>query len=196
MRLRQRILTRHRYRAHRARAGPRGSSCSAARQSGFPASRRGSTRSTGSSSPRALDLSLGSGLAWRPQRPSVSRDGVEVVGVSTLSAFAAPLLGERRVLRRQRHRRPARQVYFECFDSDGAVDHPAATLTVRRGGGAAAWQRHESRGPRSQSRRHRGVVPGRESGGRRRIRLAGHRLCRPPRAALPTPPNRLPSRST
>lgn len=56
---------------------------------------------------------------------------IEVVGVSTLTAFAAPLLGREgfRVASviDARHG----NVYFECFDSDGAIIHEAAVLPVR-----------------------------------------------------------------
>jgi tRNA threonylcarbamoyladenosine biosynthesis protein TsaB len=56
---------------------------------------------------------------------------VEVVGVSTLTAFAAPLLGREgfRVgsVIDARHG----NVYFECFDAAGAIVHPAAAIPIR-----------------------------------------------------------------
>ncbi|MFN3890050.1 MAG: tRNA (adenosine(37)-N6)-threonylcarbamoyltransferase complex dimerization subunit type 1 TsaB [Beijerinckiaceae bacterium] len=57
--------------------------------------------------------------------------GVDVVGVSTLSAFAAPLLGRQGLnvgcVIDARHG----NVYFECFDPNGSVVHEAAILPVK-----------------------------------------------------------------
>lgn len=57
---------------------------------------------------------------------------VEVVGVSTFSAFAAPLLGSKdgnvACVIDARHG----NVFFECFDASGAILHEAAVLPVRQ----------------------------------------------------------------
>jgi tRNA threonylcarbamoyladenosine biosynthesis protein TsaB len=56
---------------------------------------------------------------------------IEVVGVSTLQAFAAPLLGSENVnvasVIDARHG----NVFFECFDHKGSITHEAAVLSVR-----------------------------------------------------------------
>lgn len=56
---------------------------------------------------------------------------VEVVGVSTLTAFAAPLLGKEgfRVgsVIDARHG----NVYFECFDEAGVIVHPAEAIPIK-----------------------------------------------------------------
>ena len=56
---------------------------------------------------------------------------VDVIGVSTLAAFAAPLVGrgdsQVACVIDARHG----NVYFECYDSGGAIIHEAASLPVR-----------------------------------------------------------------
>lgn len=57
--------------------------------------------------------------------------GVEVVGVSTLSAFAAPLLGREDTYVACAIDARHGNVFFECFDNSGAVIHEANVLTIR-----------------------------------------------------------------
>lgn len=56
---------------------------------------------------------------------------IDVVGVSTLSAFAAPLLGQEGLCVGSVIDARHGKVYFECFDAGGSVVHAAATITVR-----------------------------------------------------------------
>lgn len=58
--------------------------------------------------------------------------GVDVVGVSTLSAFAAPLLGCEGLSVGCAIDARHGNVYFESFDHRGAVVHEAAVLPVRQ----------------------------------------------------------------
>lgn len=57
--------------------------------------------------------------------------GVDVVGISTLSAFAAPLLGSEGARVASVIDARHGNVYFECFDAGGAVVHEAVQLRAR-----------------------------------------------------------------
>ena len=56
---------------------------------------------------------------------------IDVVGVSTLQALAAPLLGSENVNVASAIDARHGNVFFECFDSKGSTIHKAALLTVR-----------------------------------------------------------------
>ena len=73
--------------------------------------------------------------------------GVEVVGVSSLFAFAAPLLGGENVniasVIDARHG----NVFFECFDPKGSIIHEAAVLRIQDAAKSLGGERTVLTGP-------------------------------------------------